>query len=110
MSAPKEVQEKKERVPGPKSVESVKDRLQTIAAFGFLGKKAFMDGDYSEEGWKEYLESIESPFLMDHLREAAFEALLKMASDAWNELFDPKDAVEGQVIDRTVAAPKGGEA
>lgn len=110
MNTPKENQEKKELVPGPKTVEGVKDRLQTIAAFGFLGKKAFMDGDYSEEGWKKYLESIESPFGMDHLREAAFEALLKMAADAWNELFDPKDAVEGKLIDRTVAAPKGGKA
>jgi hypothetical protein len=109
MSTPKEIQVKKERVPGPKTVEGVKDRLQTIAAFGFLGKKAFMDGDYSEEGWKKYLKSIDSPFDMDHLSEAAFEALLKMAADAWNELFDPQDAVEGELIDRTTAAPGGGE-
>lgn len=106
--AEKDSTTKMEWVPGPKTVENVKDRLQAITAFAFLGKKAFMDGDYSEEGWEKYLERIGSPFGIDHLREAAFEALLKMASDAWQELFDPQDAVEGQVIDRTVAAPEGG--
>lgn len=68
-----------------------------------------MDGDLSEEGWDEYLKSIGNVFTMDSLREAAFEALLKMACDAWNELYDPKDAVEGQVIDMTKPKSKGDE-
>lgn len=38
MNAPNENQEKKERVPGPKTVENVQDRLQNLAAFAFLGK------------------------------------------------------------------------
>jgi hypothetical protein len=105
-----ESQEKKDWVPGPKAVEDVKDRLLSLAAFAFLGKRAFMEGDYSEGGWEKYLRSIGNVFTPDSLTEAAFEGLLKMACDMWNELFDPKDAVEGQVIDRTVAAPGGGEA
>jgi len=108
--APEQNQEKKDWVPGPKAVEDVKDRLLSLAAFAFLGKRAFMEGDYSEEGWEEYLRSIGNVFTPESLTEAAFEGLLKMACDMWNELFDPKDAVEGQVIDRTVAAPGGGEA
>ena len=107
MSAPEKTQVKEEQVPGPKSVESIKDRLQTMAAFAFLGKRAFMEGDLTEEGWEKYLESIESPFSVDGIREVAFEALFKMAGDAWTELFDPMDAIEGKPIDRTIAAPEG---
>jgi len=96
---------------GPKTIDKARDRLAVMAAFAYLGKKAFMEGDFDDEGWEEYLKSIDSPFNLDHLREAAFEGLLKMACDTWHEINDPLDAVEGKIIDRTKppAAREGGE-
>jgi len=93
--------QKKERSPGPATVGKVQDRLETLAAFAYLGKRAYMDGGYDDEGWEKFLSTINSPFAEEHLRERAFEELLKIACEAWTELSFPKDAVEGQLIDRT---------
>ena len=96
---------------GPKAVGIVKDQLGVIIAFSYLGKRAYMEGDYSAEGWKEYLSKIGSPFgefELNGIAEMAFEGLLKMACEAWHELNDPADAVEGKHIDRTRPAPEGG--
>lgn len=88
--------------PGPDTVDKVQDKLGTIIAFAFLGKRAFMDGNYSPERWKQYLREIDSPYGDDFegLTEMAFEGLLKMACQAWMELCDPEDAIEGPVIQR----------
>jgi len=84
--------------PGPDTVKMVQDRLTMAAAFAFLGKRAFMDGGMSDEGWEDYLREIGSPFSLDHLAEAAYEGLLKMVGDTWKMLFDPIDAIEGQFL------------
>jgi hypothetical protein len=86
--------------PGPGSVEAVKRRLEMVAAFAFLGKRSLMDGDYGKEGWAKHLSEIDCPFDLESLTEMAFEGLFKMACEAWRELFDPKDAVEGRLIYR----------
>lgn len=98
-------------VPGPKTVYEAQDRLASIIAFAFLGKRAFMDGDYTEEGWYNYFSRIGCPFgqyELDGLVEMAFDELLRMASEIWQMLNDPADAIKGQPIDRT--APPAGAA
>jgi len=104
-----EKQSTSEIVPGPTTVKKVKSRLAILAAFAYLGKRAYMpDGDYTQEGWESFLESIDSPWTEEHLREIAFEALLKIASQAWTELFCPDDIVKGQIFNQAPA--QGGEA
>ncbi len=84
--------------PGPDTVSKVQDKLGIVIAFAFLGKKAMMDGDYGPGGWKKFLRSIDCPYVEEGLQELAFETLLKIACEAWQDLFDPKDAIEWPVI------------
>lgn len=109
--AKEEAPQKLEWGPGPDTVDKVQDKLGTIIAFAFLGKKAFMDGDYGPGGWEKFLESIGSPYgyNFEGLAELAFEGLLRIACEAWQELDDPQDAIEGQVIQRVPAEEPGGQ-
>lgn len=110
---PKKGQEQEpERVPGPETVYEAQDRLRRIIALAYLGKRAFMEGDLSNEGWHQYFSEINCPdgeYDLDSLVEMAFDELLRMTSGVWQMLNDPADAVEGKHIDRTQAAPGGGE-
>lgn len=94
-------------------MSNAQDRLRLILAFAYLGKRAYMDGNNSEDGWHEYFAEVNSPdgvYGMDGLAEAAFDGLLRMACEVWQMLNEPEDVVEGQHIDRTQApAPAGGE-
>lgn len=101
-----------ERSAGPESVYNAQEKLRMIIAFAYLGKRAFMDGHLTNEGWHQYFSEVDCPdgqYDLDSLAEFAFDGLLRMASEVWNMLNDPKDVVEGKVIDRTQAAPGGGE-
>jgi hypothetical protein len=79
----------------PKTVEKVRDRLEVLAAFAYLGQRAYMEGGYTAEGWEEYLRSIETPWDEEHMREVAFGELLKIASATWMMLLDPEQVIEG---------------
>lgn len=74
-------------------------------AVAFLGKRAFTDSHRSVD-WGQYLAEIGCPFDQERLAERAFEVLLKVASNAWNEMFEPRDSVKGELIDRTKKAEK----
>ena len=95
--------------PGPQTEQAVHDRLEIIAAFAYLGKRALMDGGYTPEGWEIYLKEIDCPLDSERLMEKAFEGLLQLACAAWQMLFNPKDSIQGKVIDRAKAEPTGGE-
>ena len=97
---------------GPESVYNAQEKLRMIIAFAYLGKRAFMEGDLTNEGWNKYFSEVDCPdgqYDLDSLAEFAFDGLLRMASEVWNMLNEPEDAVEGKVIDRTQPAPEGGE-
>lgn len=99
--------------PGPGTVSKVQEKLRTIIAFAFLGKRAYMEGDYDLKGWNKYFQEIGGPDGqfgdLDGLAEMAFDGLLKMACEAWQELFEPTDAIEGPVIQRVPAEELGGK-
>jgi hypothetical protein len=108
---------RKELGPGPQTMSRVQEKLGTIIALAFLGKRAYMDGDYDLAGWHHYFREVRCPLGqygdLDDLAEMAFDGLLRIAAEVWQELDDPKDAVEGEVIDRirprTKPEPEGGE-
>ena len=90
---------------GPATEVAVNEQLEMVMAFAFLGKRAFTEGG---EDWAQYLLEIGCPFDQERLIERAFEGLLKVACKAWHEIFEPRDSVKGQLIDRTKkAAPVG---
>lgn len=93
---------------GPATESAVNEQLEMVMAFAFLGKRAFADQEGGRD-WTQYLSEIGCPFDQERLVERAFESLLKVACKAWNEMFEPRDSVKGQLIDRTKKAAAGGE-
>ena len=92
---------------GPRTEAAVNEQLEMVMAFAYLGKRAFTDAG---RDWDKYLSEIGCPIDEEGLIERAFEGLLQVACTAWNEIFEPRDSVKGQLIDRTPkAAPIGGE-
>ena len=91
---------------GPRTEAAVNEQLEMVMAFAFLGKRAFTDPERGED-WEQYLAKIGCPFDQEFLIERAFEGLLQVACTAWNEMFEPRDSVKGQLIDRIKKA--GGE-
>jgi hypothetical protein len=92
---------------GPRTEAAVNEQLEMVMAFAFLGKRAFTDAG---RDWDQYLSKIGCPIDEEGLIERAFEGLLQVACTAWNEMFEPRDSVKGQLIDRTKKeAPAGGE-
>lgn len=90
---------------GPATESALNEQLELVMAFAFLGKRAFTEGG---EDWAQYLAEIGCPFDEERLIERAFEGLLKVACQAWHEMFEPRDSIKGQLIDRTKKATPGG--
>lgn len=91
---------------GPRTEAAVNEQLEMVMAFAYLGKRAYTDS----EDWEKYLSKIGCPLDEETLIERAFEGLLKAACTAWHEMFEPRDSVKGQLIDRIKkAAAAGGE-
>lgn len=90
---------------GPRTEAAVNEKLEMVMAFAFLGKRAYTDS----EDWEKYLSKIGCPLDEETLIERAFDGLLKVACTAWNEMFEPRDSVKGQLIDRIKKAAAGGE-
>jgi len=103
---------RQEKVPGEKTVFEVQEKLRTIIAFSYLGKRATMSNSPSPEDWGRYFIEIGCPDGQDTLMELAFDALFRMASEAWQMLSDPEDEVEGHALTkpRPQAPAQGGAA
>ena len=91
---------------GPRTEAAVNEQLEMVMAFAYLGKRAFTDAG---RDWDQYLSKIGCPIDEQGLIERAFEGLLQVACTAWNEMFEPRDSVKGQLIDRIKKAAAGGE-
>jgi hypothetical protein len=84
---------------GPKTERAVSKKLNMIVALAFLGYKAFEE---HEEPWKPFQSCLSKagyPYSLEYLMENTFESLLLLASQAVNEMFEPRDSVKGQLIE-----------
>lgn len=86
---------------GPKTERAVSEKLNMIVALAFLGHKAFEEHEAPWRVWQNDLTKAGYPYSIEYLMENAFESFLLLASQAVNELFEPKDSVKGKLIDRT---------
>lgn len=88
-------------------ITKAKDLIGAMAGIACQGMIAAGGGEFGREGLEYVLKEMESPWIPEHLREHTYQAILKLAGEAWcliNECVDPEHFLK-ETTPAPLAAP-----
>jgi len=93
------------------AINKAKDLMGALAGIAYQGMIAAGGGEFGREGLVYVLKDMKSPWIPEHLQEHTYQAILKLAGEAWcllNECVDPEHFLK-ETAPAPLAAVPGGE-